>query len=147
MEPKLRDSDSQPAENTDQMSQTDSSIRVLSRELGSDFRNLLNQHVALVKSESQSSLVKVQAGLFLAGLAVFLAAFGLIRLLESLVVFGGQAWGWSAGLQTTLAGLLLLTVAVILGLVARGRIKEASRNSNSIMDEMKEDLQWLRKLL
>jgi len=125
-----------------------SSIRGISREIGEDLKRLTDQHVALLKKESAISAKKFGGSLILAGLAFFLVAFGLIRLIEALVGFVFFQLGWIApNAEIFTRGIFLIIVAALMGVVGKNIIQSIQKEKSELMAEMREDWLWLKRIL
>lgn len=126
----------------------DFTIRSISREIGEDLKRLGEQHVALLKKESSSTAKLAVVGLSLAGLAMFLMAFGVIRLIEAAVGAIMLQAGWvGPNLVLAISGLVLLLVAGLIGLIIYLVTRKIRANNNEIVNELKEDWRWLKKNL
>ena len=119
----------------------------LGQELKTDVQTLLQQHIAIIKAESKPSMVKVAAGLFTICLAVLMVGFSLLRAVDAVAFSLGNAWDWTSDLRPLLSGIILLLVAIILALISRQLFLKARGGLAVILNEIKEDFQWLKKIL
>ncbi|MFW7377680.1 MAG: phage holin family protein [Oligoflexus sp.] len=123
-------------------------IRSIGQEIGEDFKTLTDQHIALLKKESANSAKKITAAAVMAALGFFLAAFGIIRLVEAFVGFVSVQLGWTnPNLVTLLSGIVLVIFALILALIGKSIATSVQKEKSELIAEMKEDWKWLKRIV
>lgn len=108
-----------------------------------DAQELIRLEITVARNEIRDEVARVKAGMVaLAGAAlVGLLATGLLLVMLALGISAALEWPAWAGFAVI--GSLLGMVAVVLGLVGRGRLA-AERRMPKTIDTMKENAEWLK---
>lgn len=119
----------------------------MAKDVLGDVENLFAQHIRLSKIEVQKSMQSMKISAALLGLAGLLSVIGLISLLRSAALAMSQAFEWSPATAELVNSLLIFLVAGIAMYVGIKAIKKLSRMPEKILNQWKEEWQWLRKNL
>lgn len=122
-------------------------LRLMARDVLGDVENLFAQHITLTKLEVQKSMQSVKVSVALLGLSSLLGVIGLVSVLRSLALAMSAAFEWSPATAELVNGLLIFLVAGIAAYVGIKAVKKLSRLPEKILNQWKEEWQWLRKNL
>ncbi len=122
-------------------------LRLMARDVLGDVENLFAQHITLTKLEVQKSMQSVKVSVALLGLSSLLGVIGLVSVLRSLAMAMSAAFEWSPATAELVNGLLIFLVAGIAAYVGIKAAKKLSRLPEKILNQWKEEWQWLRKNL
>jgi len=125
----------------------DESTIAMAREIADEAIRMIRTDVDLAKRELRSAAIRL--GISVAVLFVA-AIFLLIAVVEALgavpVTYGPRLFGTNSWLPWLALGGVFLILAVLLGLLGALGIKRAVGSSRGVVDAIKEDLQWARRL-
>lgn len=109
-----------------------------------EFQDLARLHVSYFKAQIKVYKARLLWGIPLLGFGLLLSVFGVVRFFDGLAErmlneHGGDAQFLSGSLLLLAAGLLLILAAVAL--------KQAIKVAAQLFHEIREDIQWMKKLL
>ncbi len=125
----------------------DESVLAMAREIAEDGIRMVRADVELAKKELGAVMRRLIVSIVLLTLA---AVFLLIAVVEALgsvpVTFGPRLFGDNSWLPWLALGAVFFVVALLLALFGVRGMRKAFGNSRVVIDSIKEDVQWARRL-
>ncbi len=122
-------------------------FRRLGQEIKADLNILLQQHEEIIKAEGIPSLRTMMGGLLAFCFCLLLFSLVLLRLVDAGVASLGDSWGWAPALRPLAAAFVLLLLAAGCIFISRNLLRRSGHGMKIIVNEMKEDYQWLKNIL
>lgn len=125
------------------MGANDDSMTDLVRGAIQDARELIQDEIALARTELRHELARLRSGVATVAAAAVAALLAVTFLLTT-IAWGLAAWfAWPvwAGFGVVTAAMIVITL--ILGLTARARLRGGEHMART-RETLKEDLQWMR---
>ena len=126
---------------------SDESVVALAREIADEGIRMVRADIDLAKRELGAALRRLIVSIVLLTLA---AVFLLIAVIEGLgsvpVTFGPTLFGTNPWLPWLALGGVFLLLALVLALFGTRGLKKAFGGSRGVIDSIKEDVEWARRL-
>lgn len=124
-----------------------SNIKYLSKELEDDMQQLLQNHSILFELLVKQAWTLFNKALFTSGLFGIMLALAFFRITDAAMNFFGEIWNWTSTSKLFMSSMALLLVGLVFAGLSRRFYRQSSRGITLIVDELKEDFQWLRKII
>jgi Putative Actinobacterial Holin-X, holin superfamily III len=126
---------------------SDESVIAMAREIADDAIRMIRADIELAKKELGSALRRLIVSVVLLTLAAFFLLIAIVEALGAVpVTYGPRLFGSNSWLPWLALGGVFLVLAVLLAVLGAFGIKRAFGNSKGVIDSIKEDVQWARRL-
>jgi len=125
----------------------DESVIAMAREIADDAIRMIRADIELARKELKAAMGRLLVSIALLTVSAFFLLIAVVEALGAVpVTYGPRLFGTNSWLPWLALGGVFLILAVLLGVLGAFGIKRAFGNSKSVIDSIKEDVQWARRL-
>jgi hypothetical protein len=126
---------------------SDDSVIAMAREIADDAIRMIRADIELAKKELGSAMRRMLVSIALLMVAVLFLLIAVVEALGAVpLTFGPRLFGSNSWLPWLALGGVFLILAVLLGLFGALGMKRAFKNSKGVIDSIKEDVEWAKRL-